>query len=78
VRFRFFFVGRRAVVSPAKDRPDHHTLRAAWMKKEEIAALPLRHPEVIRWIEKVEGNAPVLPAGAYEWHGSSLVAGRGA
>jgi phosphatase NudJ len=75
-RYRFMFVGRRAAPSPPKDKPDHHSLRAAWMTKDEIAALPLRHPEVIRWIEKVEANAPVLPSGACEWHGPAGTAPR--
>lgn len=30
-----------------KSVADHHTLEARWVRPEEIAQFPLRHPEVI-------------------------------
>lgn len=66
-RLRFVFSTYRGVLIPPKDRPDEHSLRAAWLTRDAIALLPLRHEEVLRWIDLVAGGAPVLPTGAYEW-----------
>ncbi len=68
-RLRFVFAGYRGVMLPPKDRADEHSLRAEWMTREAIGALPLRHPEVLAWIDKVDAGAPLLPTGAYDWIG---------
>jgi 8-oxo-dGTP pyrophosphatase MutT (NUDIX family) len=68
-KLRFVFTGYRGLVMPPKSRPDHHSRGAAWLTREEIGALPLRHPEVLSWIDKVLEGAPLLPTGAYDWLG---------
>jgi len=68
-RVRFVFSAYLGVRTPPKDQPDHHSRRAAWLSREAIAALPLRHVEVLRWIDRVTRGAPLLPASAYEWVG---------
>lgn len=64
-RMRFCFVGYLAVNTPPKSMPDRHTLSAAWKTKAELATMPLRHPEVLAWIERYEAGTPLLPCGSY-------------
>lgn len=64
-RMRFVFVGYLAINTPPKSRPDRHTLSAAWKTKAELQTMPLRHPEVLAWIERYEAGTPLLPCGAY-------------
>ncbi len=66
VRMRFVFVGYPAINMPPKQTRDRHSRRAAWLTKREIAQLPLRADEVLTWIERYEGGAPLLPCAAYE------------
>jgi phosphatase NudJ len=68
-RVRFVFAGARAILAPPKDAPDEHSLRAAWLTKAEIRLLPLRHVEVLDWIERWETRQALLPCAAYEWFG---------
>lgn len=65
MRLRFVFVGYPAVMAPPKRHVDKHSRGAAWVTKTELAALPLRHPEVITWIDRYEAAAPLLPCTAY-------------
>lgn len=70
VRLRFGFLAYPTTRAPPKSQPDRHTLGARWATKDEIARLPLRHPEILRWIERAErvlGGEPLLPLAAYEW-----------
>lgn len=67
-KLRFVFAGYRAVNLPPKDRADEHSLQAKWLTRGEIALLPLRHAEVLKWIDARETRG-VLPSRAYEWHG---------
>jgi 8-oxo-dGTP pyrophosphatase MutT (NUDIX family) len=62
---RFVFAGWRGILVPPKDVPDEHSLRAAWLTRQEIARLPLRHPEVLTWIDRHAAGAPLLPTNAY-------------
>jgi phosphatase NudJ len=68
-RLRFCFVGYPAIAARPKARGDHHSRGAAWRTREEIAALPLRHPEVLAWIDRLERGDPLLPCSAYGWEG---------
>ncbi|MBX3230266.1 MAG: NUDIX domain-containing protein [Labilithrix sp.] len=64
-RFRFVFVGYPALNVPPKSRPDRHTRGAAWKTRAELAKMPLRHPEVLAWIERYEAATALLPCAAY-------------
>jgi phosphatase NudJ len=68
-RLRFCFVGYRALATPPKTQPDEHSLGAVFVSRREIAALPLRHPEVLKWLDHYERAAPLLPCAAYSWAG---------
>ena len=73
---RFFFVGYQVIASRTKSTPDRHSLGAAFARKDEIAALPLRHPEVLDWIERYERAPALLPCAAYGWSGPAAPAFR--
>ncbi len=60
-KLRFVFVGYLAILTPTKSRPDHHSRGARWASKAELQALPLRHREVLTWIERSESGTPLLP-----------------
>ncbi len=56
-----FILRARVVSDPTPKRiADHHTLEARWVRPDEIALLPLRHPEVIDLVALALG--PMLPA----------------
>ncbi len=65
-RMRFVFVGYRGVLLPTKAVPDHHSRGASYKTRAEIAKLPLRHPEVLDWIDVYESGRPLLPTKAYD------------
>jgi len=65
-RMRFVFVGYRGVMLPTKSEPDRHSRGAAYKTRAEIARLPLRHPEVLDFIEAYESGRALLPTGAYD------------
>ena len=44
-----------------KQRPDHHSLEARWVRPEKIHELPLRHPEVIDLVALALANPPSMP-----------------
>ena len=66
MRMRFVFVGYPAVLTSPKRHSDEHSRGAAWVAKEELRRLPLRHPEVLTWIERYEQATTLLPCVAYE------------
>lgn len=66
MRLRFAFVGAPARDVAPKSRPDEHTRGAAWFTRAELAAMPLRHPEVLGWIDRYERASALLPCAAYE------------
>ena len=72
-KMRFAFVGYAAhhqgVRVTPKSRADNHSRGARWATKEQIAKLPLRHAEVMTWIERYERATTLLPCEAYEWFG---------
>ncbi|HEY2509694.1 MAG TPA: NUDIX domain-containing protein [Polyangiaceae bacterium] len=69
-RLRFAFVGTcTAPDAPLKSAPDHHSRGARWLRKEELAAVRLRNPEVLDWIERYERAEALLPCEAYRWEG---------
>ena len=45
--WRFIMRARPVGDLTPKSVADHHTLEARWVRPEEIAQFPLRHPEVI-------------------------------
>jgi phosphatase NudJ len=69
MRFRFVFVGYPAILAPPKSTPDQHSRGARWLRKDELARLPLRHAETLDWIERFETGQPLLPCAAYDWYG---------
>lgn len=64
-KLRFAFVGYPGMGEP-KRTADHHSRSAGWFTKSEIQELPLRHPEVLTWIERYERATALLPCAAYE------------
>jgi 8-oxo-dGTP pyrophosphatase MutT (NUDIX family) len=66
MRLRFCFVATPEAQTSPKTVADEHSRGAAWKTLDEIRRLPLRHPEVITWIERHESGAPLLPCSAYE------------
>jgi len=64
-RLRFALVGRVAGDPRPKRDADHHSRGARWVAKADVAALPLRHPEVLAWIERCERAEALLPCAAY-------------
>ena len=44
-----------------KQRPDHHSLEARWVRPEAIGHLPLRHSEVIDLVALALTNPPAMP-----------------
>jgi phosphatase NudJ len=68
-RMRFCFVGYAATNLAPKTQADHHSRGARWLTKAELARLPLRHHEVIDWIERYEAATALLPCGAYQPYG---------
>jgi phosphatase NudJ len=67
MRLRFAFVGHATSPRAPKTRPDEHSRGAYWIARDEIPALPLRHPEVLGWIKSYERGSPLLPLSAYAW-----------
>jgi 8-oxo-dGTP pyrophosphatase MutT (NUDIX family) len=68
-KLRFVFVGFPALLTEPKTRPDQHSRGARWVRKEELCRMPLRHEEVIGWIDRFERAGALLPCGAYTWWG---------
>jgi 8-oxo-dGDP phosphatase len=62
-RLRFVLVGEAVGGSP-KQHEDEHSLRAAWLTPEEIAALELRDEVVTRVIALAATRPPLLPISA--------------
>lgn len=65
-KMRFVFVGWPVLLQKLKSTVDKHSRGARWATKEEIAELPLRHAEVLTWIERHEASKALLPCGAYQ------------
>lgn len=72
-KLRFAFVGYPALLGPPKRAADRHSRGARWASPEEIATLPLRHAEVLTWIERHRRATALLPCSAYEWFGPARV-----
>jgi 8-oxo-dGTP pyrophosphatase MutT (NUDIX family) len=70
-KLRFVFVGYLGILTPPKSHADHHSRGARWVNKSELHALPLRHREVVTWIERSESGSPLLPCKSYDWYGSA-------
>jgi phosphatase NudJ len=68
-KLRFVFAAYPAISAAPKTRPDRHSRGARWASREQIERLPLRHPEVLTWIERYEEGKGVLPCAAYGWFG---------
>lgn len=65
-KMRFTFVGYPALIQKLKSSADHHSRGARWATKAEIAELPLRHPEVLTWIDRFEAAKTLMPCAAYQ------------
>jgi 8-oxo-dGTP pyrophosphatase MutT (NUDIX family) len=70
-KLRFVFAGFPALLTSPKTRPDGHSRGARWVRKEELGGMPLRHPEVIAWIDRFERAETLLPCESYTWMGPS-------
>lgn len=68
-RLRFVFAGWPATTQAPKSFADQHSRGARWASRTEIAAMRLRHPEVLHWIDLQASGRPLLPCVAYETHG---------
>jgi 8-oxo-dGTP pyrophosphatase MutT (NUDIX family) len=64
-RMRFAFVGIAADM-PLKAAADEHSRGARWLTKKELLSLPLRHEEVVTWLERYEKATALLPCEAYD------------
>jgi phosphatase NudJ len=64
-RMRFCFVGYLAINQALKTTADKHSRGARWVARADIPKLPLRHPEVISWIDQYESGQVLLPCRAY-------------
>jgi ADP-ribose pyrophosphatase YjhB (NUDIX family) len=73
LRLRFVFAGYRGLDAPVKREADHHSRGAAYMTREQIARLPLRHPEVLTFIDAYESRRSLMPTGAYDFYGPDPV-----
>lgn len=73
VRLRFCFVGYPVVHgAPLKQQADRHSRGARWATLAEIRGLPLRHPEVLRWIARSEAGGARLSTRDYGWFGPRI------
>ncbi len=68
-KLRFVFVGYLGIQTPTKSQADHHSRGARWVDKAELETLPLRHREVVTWIERSESGSALLPCASYGWYG---------
>ena len=60
-RMRVFFVARPLPTSVPKTFSDEHSLEARSFTLDEMARLPLRHPEALTRCREVAAGAPVAP-----------------
>lgn len=44
-----------------KGLPDFESAGSVWVTADEVAELPLRTPEALRWIRYVEDGNPIYP-----------------
>lgn len=59
--WRFVLVARPVGSLATKQVPDRHSLEARWVRPEEIARLPLRHPEVVELVTLARGARGMMP-----------------
>jgi phosphatase NudJ len=64
-RLRFVFAGFPASLSAPKVRPDEHSRGARWVRRDDLRRMPLRHEEVVHWIDRFEHAQSLLPCDAY-------------
>lgn len=64
LRLRVVFTAEPADDTPPKRAPDEHSLEAGWFSLEELAALPLRGPDVRDYLEHVAHGGMVMPLAA--------------
>lgn len=60
-RMRVIFAAQPADETPPKSEPDEESLEARYVTLDELRALPLRGPEVLRLFEEVAAGAPAYP-----------------
>jgi 8-oxo-dGTP pyrophosphatase MutT (NUDIX family) len=72
-RFRVIFLARPATDAPPKTQPDEHSLQARWVTVEDLAALPLRGPDVLRLFEDVLAGAQIYPLSVLRPEGEPLL-----
>lgn len=53
-RMRYCFVGHPVSSLTPKSFADHHSRGARWLTRAELGRMPLRHPEVLWWIDRFE------------------------
>ena len=66
-RMRFCFVGYPSTNITPKSTSDHHSRGASWLTLAELRQKPLRHHEVVEWIEKYERPRPGFVVTKTEW-----------
>jgi len=65
-KLRFVLLATPLDDTPPKSHADRHTLQARWRTPAEIARLPLRAREVLRWVDHVDQGGLVMPRAAFE------------
>lgn len=60
-RVRLVLTGYPTDDRPPKTVPDEESLEARWVTVSEAEQLPLRSPEVARWLKYVDSGDPVYP-----------------
>jgi phosphatase NudJ len=71
-RFRALFLAEPIDDTPPKSVPDEHSLRAAWVRLEELADYPLRGEEVRELFEYVAGGGVVHPLSVLQIEGTPM------
>jgi 8-oxo-dGTP pyrophosphatase MutT (NUDIX family) len=72
-RVRVLYTAQPVDDAPPKQQPDDESLRAAWVRLEDLAHLPLRSSEVLRVLTEVSQGAPVHPLSVIAPEGASLL-----
>jgi phosphatase NudJ len=71
IKWRFVLTARVEGDPTPKSTPDRHSLGARWVDADLARTLPLRHPEVVEWIDLAWGGARTLPLERYNAVGLS-------
>jgi phosphatase NudJ len=74
-RLRVVFVAEPIDDTPPKSEPDEESLRAAWVRLDELSAYPLRGEEVRELFAYVAAGGPVCPLDVLQHEGAPYLIG---